>query len=78
MMSNPSLAPHPHLRPQPPMLERGSSTPGLEPSLGYSFAHRLPLVERPFKCDECVQSFVSCFVASRHVEKVADMGWIES
>ena len=29
------------------------------PSLGYSFANRLPLVDRPFKCDECVQSFVS-------------------
>jgi hypothetical protein len=28
------------------------------PSLGYSFANRLPLVDRPFKCDECVQSFV--------------------
>ena len=29
------------------------------PSLGYSFQNRLPLVDRPFKCDECVQSFVS-------------------
>lgn len=25
---------------------------------GYAFANRLPLVDRPFKCDECVQSFV--------------------
>ena len=28
------------------------------PSVGYAFANRLPLVDRPFKCDECVQSFV--------------------
>jgi hypothetical protein len=27
-------------------------------SMGYSFTHRHPLVDRPFKCDECVQSFV--------------------
>ena len=26
--------------------------------MGYAFANRLPLVDRPFKCDECVQSFV--------------------
>lgn len=31
------------------------------PNMGYSFANRLPLVDRPFKCDECVQSFVSSF-----------------
>ena len=31
----------------------------IRPPMGYSFANRLPLVDKPFKCDECVQSFVS-------------------
>ncbi|KAK8864230.1 hypothetical protein IAR55_001476 [Kwoniella newhampshirensis] len=36
------------------------------PSLGYSFANRLPLVDRPFKCDECVQSFNRNHDLKRH------------
>lgn len=66
-MSTPSLSSHS----QPPSLDRHNTTSvigegmaGMDlgrqgPSLGYSFANRLPLVDRPFKCDECVQSFVS-------------------
>ncbi len=66
-MSTPSSLSHQH----PPSLDRhnttsviGESMAGMDlsrqgPSLGYSFANRLPLTERPFKCDECVQSFVS-------------------
>ncbi|ORY32606.1 hypothetical protein BCR39DRAFT_379483 [Naematelia encephala] len=41
--------------------------PGMDrPSLGYSFANRLPLVDRPFKCDECVQSFNRNHDLKRH------------
>jgi len=40
-------------------LEAGGMELGMRPSMGYSFANRLPLTDRPFKCDECVQSFVS-------------------
>lgn len=36
------------------------------PSMGYAFAHRLPLVDRPFKCDECVQSFNRNHDLKRH------------
>lgn len=63
---------HPGAAPQMPSLNRHNTTQGLEhgmgqlgvgsgmrPTMGYSFANRLPLVDRPFKCDECVQSFVS-------------------
>ena len=35
-------------------------------SMGYSFANRLPLVDRPFKCDECVQSFNRNHDLKRH------------
>ena len=69
-MSTPSLLAHP----QPPSLDRSNTPTGIGedmagmdlsrqgPSLGYSFANRLPLVDRPYKCDECVQSFVSSFI----------------
>ncbi|RXK40835.1 hypothetical protein M231_01894 [Tremella mesenterica] len=33
---------------------------------GYSFHSRLPLVERPYKCDECVQSFNRNHDLKRH------------
>jgi hypothetical protein len=57
---------HPGMH-HPPSLMRHNTTEGMShgmdmsmrPSMGYSFANRLPLVDRPFKCDECVQSFVS-------------------
>ena len=39
-------------------MNEGTSTEIARPNMGYSCANRLPLVERPFKCDECVQSFV--------------------
>ncbi|KAK4685613.1 hypothetical protein P7C73_g4540, partial [Tremellales sp. Uapishka_1] len=35
-------------------------------NLGYSFQNRLPLVDRPFKCDECVQSFNRNHDLKRH------------
>ena len=49
--------------------EASHSSPDIRPHIGYSFANRLPLVDRPFKCDECVQSFVSLicrFREARH------------
>jgi hypothetical protein len=63
-------APMPH----PGTLMRHNTTQGLEsgmemgmrPSMGYSFANRLPLVDRPFKCDECVQSFNRNHDLKRH------------
>ena len=58
-MSSPSF----HTPPVPTGLSRhhtdGEVLPSVRPAMGYSFANRLPLVDRPFKCDECVQSFVS-------------------
>lgn len=57
MQAHPSLARH-----NTTAIGEGMSSMELGrtgPSLGYSFANRLPLVDRPFKCDECVQSFVS-------------------
>ena len=59
----------------PPGLQRHNTTQGLEasgmemgmrPSMGYSFANRLPLTDRPFKCDECVQSFNRNHDLKRH------------
>lgn len=54
---------HPGL---PPMMRHTSSTStigegvnNMDVNRGYQFGHRLPLVDRPYKCDECVQSFVS-------------------
>ncbi|CAD6574121.1 MAG: hypothetical protein TREMPRED_001011 [Tremellales sp. Tagirdzhanova-0007] len=73
-MSSPPLIAHP----QPPPLDRSNTTSGIGedmagmdltrqgPSLGYSFANRLPLVDRPFKCDECVQSFNRNHDLKRH------------
>jgi hypothetical protein len=34
--------------------------------MGYAFASRVPLVERPFKCDQCVQSFNRNHDLKRH------------
>jgi hypothetical protein len=56
--------PYPSHHPSLPPLSRHTSTStiGEDPNrsgMGYSFGHRLPLTDRPFKCDECVQSFVS-------------------
>ncbi|KAK6910306.1 hypothetical protein L486_00031 [Kwoniella mangroviensis CBS 10435] len=58
---------------QPPLLRHNTmaaSTIGMDmrqnPNLGYSFANRLPLVDRPFKCDECVQSFNRNHDLKRH------------
>ena len=66
-MSSPALAPGHNIHPS---LSRHNTTSGIgeglagmdlgRPNMGFAFANRLPLVERPFKCDECVQSFVSC------------------
>lgn len=44
---------------RPPLLQTASGP--ITSGGSYSFANRLPLVDRPFKCDECVQSFVSVF-----------------
>lgn len=66
----PPMPSHMHSMPSHPSLARHNTTAigeGMSsmdlgragPNLGYSFASRLPLVDRPFKCDECVQSFVS-------------------
>ncbi|KAL7421780.1 hypothetical protein Q5752_003551 [Cryptotrichosporon argae] len=66
-LSYPSTYPTPYHVPGvgPPMgHDRG--LPGQAPSLGYSFANRLPLVDRPFKCDECVQSFNRNHDLKRH------------
>jgi uncharacterized Zn-finger protein len=55
----------------PPLVRHGSTnsigqvTAG-GPAIGYSFANRLPLVERPFKCDQCVQSFNRNHDLKRH------------
>ncbi|TXT03828.1 hypothetical protein VHUM_04349 [Vanrija humicola] len=35
-------------------------------NIGYTFANRLPLVDRPFKCDQCVQSFNRNHDLKRH------------
>ncbi|WWC89505.1 uncharacterized protein L201_004429 [Kwoniella dendrophila CBS 6074] len=58
---------------QPPLLRHNTMaapTMGMDvrqnPNLGYSFANRLPLVDRPFKCDECVQSFNRNHDLKRH------------
>lgn len=77
-MSHPPVlgaAYHPHEQSGPPPLHRvdtmGSISHGMSEveiskpgpiGLGYSFANRLPLVDRPYKCDECVQSFVSLLI----------------
>lgn len=57
---------HPGL---PPMMRHTSSTStigegvnNMDVNRGYQFGHRLPLVDRPYKCDECVQSFVRLFI----------------
>lgn len=52
--------------PQPlPSLTRHNTTDGIERP-AYAFAHRLPLTDRPFKCDECVQSFNRNHDLKRH------------
>lgn len=59
---------HPHLARHNTTSSIGDGIAGIDlsrPSLGYSFANRLPLVDRPFKCDECVQSFVSPYTIPR-------------
>ncbi|WRT66175.1 uncharacterized protein IL334_003128 [Kwoniella shivajii] len=77
-----SAAPYPTYHPsisapstlqQPPLLRHNTMaapTMGMDmrqnPNLGYSFANRLPLVDRPFKCDECVQSFNRNHDLKRH------------
>ena len=59
---------HPSL---PPLMRHPSTSTVVEgvngmdinrSGMSYQFGHRLPLVDRPFKCDECVQSFVRSFV----------------
>ncbi|OCF42813.1 hypothetical protein I317_03415 [Kwoniella heveanensis CBS 569] len=69
-MSAPSTIQQPGL---PPLMRHNTMaapTMGMDmrqgPSLGYSFANRLPLVDRPFKCDECVQSFNRNHDLKRH------------
>jgi hypothetical protein len=68
--SYPSYMPHQQGYPShlPPLMRHTSTSTigegmnGMDinrSNMGYSFANRLPLVDRPFKCDECVQSFVS-------------------
>jgi len=47
-------------------MEAGNMELGMRPSMGYSFANRLPLTDRPFKCDECVQSFNRNHDLKRH------------
>ncbi|WWC70384.1 uncharacterized protein I206_104334 [Kwoniella pini CBS 10737] len=77
-----SSAPYPNYLPslsapstlqQPPLLRHNTmAAPSVgmdgrhNPNLGYSFANRLPLVDRPFKCDECVQSFNRNHDLKRH------------
>lgn len=54
----------------PSLARHGSTnsiaTIGQQPNVGYSFASRLPLVDRPFKCDTCVQSFNRNHDLKRH------------
>lgn len=54
-----------------PGLHRHGSTPsittmGQNPAMGFAFASRVPLTERPFKCDQCVQSFNRNHDLKRH------------
>jgi uncharacterized Zn-finger protein len=52
-----------------PGLHRHASTtaiPTMGPNMGYAFASRVPLTDRPFKCDQCVQSFNRNHDLKRH------------
>lgn len=69
-ISAPTLVPGGHPG-ELPSLVRHQSTNSINgmtsaPAMGYSFANRLPLVDRPFKCDQCVQSFNRNHDLKRH------------
>ncbi|BEI91914.1 uncharacterized protein CcaverHIS019_0407340 [Cutaneotrichosporon cavernicola] len=54
-----------------PGLHRHASTTAIPtmggpPAMSYAFASRLPLTDRPFKCDQCVQSFNRNHDLKRH------------
>ncbi|KAL1405408.1 hypothetical protein Q8F55_009039 [Vanrija albida] len=66
-LSTPALVPHSEGLPS---LMRNHSTSAIGvpggANIGYAFANRLPLVDRPFKCDQCVQSFNRNHDLKRH------------
>ncbi|ORX36863.1 hypothetical protein BD324DRAFT_608862 [Kockovaella imperatae] len=62
---HPSLS-TPSLPTQSGLRHESSGAGPIRQPMGYSFANRLPLVDKPFKCDECVQSFNRNHDLKRH------------